>query len=99
MGGRQGARSAADQDGTWAARRSPGASGSAGSSGSDLDMALGHHMRRPMSRLSAVTEHRAHDDRVEQHAERDRDADLGERHHRQGAEHRERAGEHQARPT
>src|SRR6516165_1443592 len=42
-------------------------------------------------------EHRPDDDRVDQHADRDREPDLGELDQRQRAEYRERPGQHQAR--
>ena len=42
-------------------------------------------------------EHRADHDRVEQHPERHREAQLGQERDRQRAEHRERAGQHAAR--
>ena len=59
-------------------------------------------LRRPPHPLADVEherghQHGAHEERVQQHAEGDDEADLGEEHERQHAEHGERAGEHDAR--
>ena len=66
--------------------------------------ALGRgQLRRPPDLLADVVaqrrhEDRAHQERVEQHAERDGEPDLGEEHDRQHAEHDERRRQHAARP-
>ena len=54
-------------------------------------------MRRPMSNDERGDEDRAHDERVEQDAEGDDEADLGQQDERQHGERAERAGEHDAR--
>jgi hypothetical protein len=53
---------------------------------------LGHHIHRPMSRVSAVTSTDLTMTVSMSTPDRDRHADLGEDHQRQGAQRGERAG-------
>ena len=59
----------------------------------------GHQIRGPSSNVDRRHEHRAHDERVEQDAEGDEEAELGQEDERQHTEHRERARRARRPPT